>query len=182
MGTALLIIDIQNDYFDGGANPLVDSEKACINARLILDAFREDGMPVIFVQHISNRPDSTFFLPCTPGVEIHRVLTPLDNEMVITKNYPNSFKNTDLLEYLRANEIHNLIICGMMTHLCIDSTVRAAKDLGFNCTLIGDACATKNLEINGQLVIAEVIQNSFFAALNGFYAMVIKAEEYLGGE
>lgn len=81
---------------------------------------------------------------------------------MITKYFPNSFRRTDLLDYLNTNGIKNLVICGMMTHMCIDSTTRAAKDLGFNITLIGDACSTKNLEINGQEVKAIEVHRSFW--------------------
>lgn len=68
----------------------------------------------------------------------------------------------------------------MMTHMCIDATTRAAKDLGFNITLIGDACATKDLEIHGERVAARDVHNSFLAALNNTYANVIATEQYLG--
>jgi len=170
---ALIIIDIQNDYFSGGANPLVGSFEASMNAKDILNYFREQSFAVIHIQHVSTRPDSSYFLPYTFGVGIHENVKPLDGEKVIVKHYPNSFRATELLEYLESNEISDLIICGMMTHICIDSTVRAAKDFGFNCTLITDACATKDLEINGQIIKAEDVQNSFFAALSYFYSSVV---------
>lgn len=80
MNKAILIIDIQNDYFDGGAMELVDSIKAAKNARLVLDYFRLQNLPVIHVQHLSNRPGAVFFLPDTTGAAIHRLVQPLDDE------------------------------------------------------------------------------------------------------
>jgi nicotinamidase-related amidase len=179
MNTALLIIDVQNDYFEGGAMSLVGSDKASENIKLLLKKFRTENHPILHIQHIATSPSATFFVPNTIGAEIHDNIKPLDDEKVIIKHYPNSFHETDLLDHLKSLHITNLIICGMMTHMCIDATTRAAKDLGFNCTLIADACATKDLEINGKIVTAENVHNSFLAALNYFYSTVTNTNEYL---
>lgn len=177
--TALLLIDIQNDYFDEGANPLVGSLEASLNARKILDSFRNKNLPVIHIQHLSSRPGSTFFLPGTTGAEIHSNVAPLANETVIVKHFPNSFRETDLFTCLSGNNIDNIVVCGMMTHMCVDASVRAAKDLGFNCTLIADACATKNLTFNNQVIEANQVHHSFLAALNYFYATVLNTSMFL---
>jgi nicotinamidase-related amidase len=177
--TALIIIDIQNDYFDNGTMTLVDSDKAAENVKLILDRYRADSLPIIHIKHIATKPTATFFLPNTNGAEIHANVKPLGQEKVIVKHYPNSFRETELLDYLKGKNITDLVICGMMTHMCIDATVRAAKDFGFNIVLIGDACATKDQEINGQIVKAEEVQRSFLAALNYYYATVQTTKQYL---
>ena len=179
MNTALVLIDIQNDYFENGTMKLVGSDKASDNARLILDKFRADSLPIIHIQHIATSATATFFLPNTAGAEIHEKVKPLGQEKVIVKHFPNSFKETELHDYLKSENITHLVICGMMTHMCIDATARAAKDLGYNIVLIGDACATKDLEINGQIVKSEEVQNSFLAALNSYYARVIITKQYL---
>jgi len=179
MNTALILIDIQNDYFENGTMPLVGSGKASLNARQILDKFRAEGMPIIHIQHIAARPNSTFFLPATKGSEIQDNVKPEETEKVIIKHFPNSFRETELLEYLKSRNITDLVICGMMTHMCVDATVRAAKDFGFNCTVISDACATRDLTINGETVKAVEVQKSFLAAFNGFYASVKTTKEYL---
>jgi nicotinamidase-related amidase len=179
MNKALLLIDIQNDYFENGANPLTGSLQACENAAKVLKAFREQKLPIIHVQHLATRPEATFFAPETVGAEIHHNVKPLAHELVIEKHFPNSFRETGLLVHLKSLGIEKLVICGMMTHMCVDATTRAAKDFGFDCTLIGDACATKALEINEQRMEAEAVHNSFLAALNYFYARVINTEEYL---
>ena len=179
MKTALIVIDVQNDYFDKGTMTLVGSDKASENTRLILDRFRADSLPIIHIQHIATSPTATFFLPKTKGAEIHDNVKPSGQEKVIVKHYPNSFRETELLDYLKGKNISDLVICGMMTHMCVDATVRVAKDFGFNIVLIGDACATKDQEINGQKVKAEEVQKSFLAALNYYYATVETTQQYL---
>jgi nicotinamidase-related amidase len=174
---ALLIVDIQNDYFDGGSNPLLGSLEASLKAKEILEMFRSKNELVIHIQHISTRPGSTFFLPNTEGSEIHKNVFPLTIEKVIRKNSPNSFKETELQGFLLKEEVTDLVICGMMTHMCIDATTRAAKDLSYTCTVIADACATKDLSFGGRTVRAEEVHTSFLAALNGAYAGVIPLSE-----
>jgi nicotinamidase-related amidase len=176
---ALLVVDIQNDYFEGGKMSLNGSLEASLKAKNLIEKFRSKNIPIIFIQHIALKPDATFFLSDTIGVEIHENVKPIKSEKIIIKHFPNSFKETVLLKYLNIIEVNKLIICGMMTHMCIDATTRAAKDLGFNCTLIGDACATKNLEYNGVKINANEVHNSFLAALNKTYANVVSTEEYL---
>jgi nicotinamidase-related amidase len=179
MNTALIIIDIQNDYFENGAMTLVGSEEASLNARQVLQKFRDKNMPVIHIQHIAVKKGATFFLPGTNGSEINDNVKPMSIEKVIVKHFPNSFKETELLEYLKSKNITNLIVCGMMTHMCIDATTRAAKDFGFNVILIGDACATKDLEINGEKIKAEFVHKSFLAALSSTYAEIKTTKQFL---
>ncbi len=182
MNKALIIVDIQNDYFQGGKAELVNPEIASKNAKLMLEYFRKNNLPVVHVQHIANYPNATFFVPDTKGAEIHSDVKPKETEQIVVKHYPNSFRETNLLEYLKSNKITDLVICGMQTHMCIDATTRAAKDLGFNCVLIGDACATKDLEINNVKVNADDVQTSFLSALNYYYSTVMTTEQYLNKE
>lgn len=180
MNTALLLIDIQNDYFPNGRMPLERSTEASQKAQEVLQAFRAKQFPVIHVQHISTRPDAVHFLPCTKGVEFHPNVQPTKNETVIKKHYPNAFKDTLLLNHLIKHQINHLIVAGMMTHLCIDASVRAAYDLGFSCTVLSDACATKNLEFNNMLIPAQTVHSAFLAALQPLYADVMSVKEFLG--
>lgn len=180
MSKALLIIDIQNDYFIDGANPLVGSWEAAHKAKLVLEDFRINNLPVVHIRHISVQPNATFFLPDTFGSEIHSIVSPAEGEKVIIKHFPNSFRDTELMRHLQHLQINELVICGMMTHMCVDTTVRAAKDLGFDCTLIGDACATLDLSINNETVKAKEVQNAYLAGMSYFFANVITADQYLG--
>jgi nicotinamidase-related amidase len=173
---ALLLIDIQNDYFPGGAMPLHEPLAAAANAALILSKFRERGEKIIHVQHIATRADATFFLPGTVGAEIHPSVAPQGDEVVVIKHFPNSFRETTLLQTLRDSKVDSLVIVGMMTHMCVDTTVRAASDLGFRCTLVADACATRSLQHAGQTVSAENVQLAYLAALSGSFAALVTAE------
>lgn len=175
--TALVIIDIQNDYFPGGAMELEGAETAAANAALALSGFREQNKPVIHVRHLSVRPGASFFIPGTPGSEIHASVRPLAGEAVIEKNFPNSFRNTKLREELERLQVTNLVVAGMMTHMCVDASVRQAADLGYKVTLLGDACATRAQSYGGETVPARQVHAAFLAALNGFYAKVINAHE-----
>jgi len=177
MSTALVIVDIQNDYFPGGAMELAGSVEAGEQAGKLIDAFRKKALPVIHVQHLSTRPGATFFVPGTRGVEIHPSVSPRQGETVIQKNFPNSFRDTPLLQHLRDNKITRLVVAGMMTQMCIDSTVRAAADLGFECLLAHDACATRSLSFGGIAVPAASVQTAFLAALNGLFARVQSVDE-----
>jgi nicotinamidase-related amidase len=177
MNQALLLIDIQNDYFPGGAMELVGSLEAGARAGKLLQVFREQALPVIHIQHISTRPGAAFFLPQTKGVEIHCSVAPSENEILIQKTFPNSFRETPLLDTLRERHITQLVIGGMMTHMCIDSTTRAAADLGFECFLAGDACASKSLSFDGVTIPAESVQAAFLASLNGLFAKVQSVDE-----
>ena len=177
MNTALILVDIQNDYFHEGKMPLSGSIEASKRAEEVLTRFRERKLPVVHIRHVSTRSGSTFFLPGTPGAEIHEHVRPLPGETVITKEFPNSFRGTPLMSQLIGLHVGRLVVCGMMTHMCIDATVRAAFDHGFSCTVIGDACATKSLEFSGTQIPAAQVHAAFLAALNGIYAQVINGHE-----
>lgn len=179
MGKALIIIDIQNDYFEGGAMQLHNPTQASENAKQLLEKFRKDNVTVVHVKHLAAVPELGFFLPETEGAKIHKNVEPKDVEKVITKYFPNSFKDTDLLEYLQSNNITELVFTGMMTQMCIDASVRAAKDYGFECTVIADACAAKDVEINGNMIKADDVHNAFLGGLSMFYAEIKTTKDYL---
>ncbi|TAK75290.1 MAG: cysteine hydrolase [Gammaproteobacteria bacterium] len=179
MNTALLLVEIQNDYFANGRVPLEKSLEASMRAKSVLQAYREKKMPVIHVQHISTHPNAASHLPCTKGADFHPNVQPVKGEMIIKKHYPNSFKDTSLLNYLIKNQINHLVICGMMTHAAIEATVRAAYDLGFICTVLHDACATRALEFNHTIIPEHSVQYAFLAALQPQYATVLSTEDFI---
>ena len=150
---------------------LVGSQAAAEVAAKVQAKFRQDGHAVFNVQHVATSADASFFLPGTKGVEIHESVAPKPGEPVVVKHFPNAFRETSLLGDLRAKGIDELVIVGMMTHMCIDTSVRAANDLGFKVTVIADACATKNLTF-GHTVAAADVQAAYLAALDGSFATV----------
>ena len=177
MSQALVIVDIQNDYFPGGRCELVGPQRAAAKAAALLQRFRAEGKPVFHVQHVWEGDDAAFFAPGTPGVEIHESVRPAPGEPVIQKAYPNSFRETRLEHGLREAGADQLVVVGMMTSMCIDATVRAAADLGFGCTVAHDACATLDLEFDGSPIPAASVHGAFLAALGDGYATVTSADD-----
>ena len=179
MTLGLLIVDIQRDYFPGGAYPLVNPEAAAEAAQRILRHFRVNGAPVIHVQHVWDDPAATFMRPDTDGVQIHPKVAPIAGEPVIQKTEPNSFLGTTLLDELKSREIDSLVVVGMMSSMCVDSTVRAGAELEFQVTVIHDACAAPNLQFLEQEIPGATVHASFMAALADGYATVVSADDYL---
>lgn len=177
MTKALLIIDVQNDYFPLGKCTLYQPDLALKIIKKLLTSFRKNHLPVFYVQHLATK-ESFYFVPETEGVHIHKNIVPNKTETVIIKKTPNSFFETNLQSELKKAAVTDLVICGMMTHMCIDSTVRAAKEYGYTTTLISDACATKDLEWNCVTIPANTVQHVFLASLNQKFATVLTSEEY----
>lgn len=177
MKQALVIIDIQNDYFPGGSMELVGMDQAADKAEHALALFRDKSLPIFHIQHLSTRPGATFFVPGTLGAEIHLQVAPQGDEPVIQKNFPSAFRGTSLQLQLQDAGVEELIICGAMTQMCIDTSVRAAFDLEFRCLLLADACATKDMEFSGIAVPAAQVQASFMAALSMPFAQIIETND-----
>jgi len=153
----------------------VNAEQAADQAARALAYFRSKNLPVFHVQHISLQDGATFFLPDTDGCKIHQGVLPEQGEPVIIKHTPDSFFQTDLHERLTAQKIERLYICGMMSHMCIDTSVRAAKRLGYSVCVLEDACAAKDLVWDGETIPADMVHKAFMAALSGTFAEVMKA-------
>jgi len=173
MKTALLIIDVQNDYFVGGKCELVNPMEALANIEHVLNYFREKSQTIIHVQHINDNNSITYFYPDTKGAEIHVKVKPIKGEYLVNKNDSNCFTSQKLKEIIKNENITNLVICGMMTHMCIDTTVRASRYEGLKVTLVNDACATKDLEINSSVIPAKTVHEIFMAALNKRFADIV---------
>ncbi len=176
MHPVLVIIDIQRDYFPGGRHPLVDPDAAADAAARVLARQRGLSAPVIHVRHES--PAGGGFLEIgTDGAEIDPRVAPAADETVIVKHAPNSFIGTDLQERLRELGASEVLVVGMMTSMCVDATVRAAVDLGYAVTVVGDACAAPGLAYGGVEVPGEAVHAAFLAALGGAGARVVTSAE-----
>ena len=177
---ALIVVDIQNDYFPQGKWPLVGAEAAADNAARLLAAFREAGDPVVHIRHEFTSADAPFFTPGSDGAKLHPKVLNRPDEPVVLKHFVNSFRETDLQSILDEQGIRDLVIVGSMSHMCIDGIARAAADLGYGVTVIHDACACRDLEFNGVTVPAAQVHAAFMSALGFAYASVVSAEEFLG--
>jgi len=178
INTALLVVDIQKDYFPGGKFPLVEPLAAAKKAYALLQCFREHGGRHVHIQHISLKPDAAFFVRGDEGSDIHDAAAHFEGEPIVYKHYPNAFRETNLLELLRGWQTERVIVCGMMTHMCVEATARAAADFGFKIMVAEDACATRDLQYGETLIPAEYVHKAYLAALKS-YGEVMKTEEIL---
>ena len=176
---AIVVVDIQKDYFPSGKFELVGVEQAAANAARVIEAARGKGDRVIHIQHIFPSQDAPFFTPDSEGSEISPVVAPRANETVVVKNYPNSFLKTDLKAILDADGIEEVVVVGAMSHMCIDATTRAANDHGFATTTIHDACATRDIEFGGQTAPAAHVHTAIMGALAFLYGDVISTQDFL---
>lgn len=176
---ALIVIDIQKDYFPGGKWPLDGADATADNAALLLNAARKRGDLIVHVRHEFASADAPFFAPGSAGAEIHPKAAPLGDEPVLLKQQVNAFQETGLKELLDEHAVQAVTIVGSMSHMCIDAAVRAAADFGYSVTVAHDACATRALEFNGQEVPAAQVHATLMASLAFAYATVQNTEECL---
>jgi nicotinamidase-related amidase len=178
---ALVLIDVQNDYFAGGKWPLKGMDLAADNAARLLSAARMAGDLVVHVRHEFPNADAPFFAPNSEGAQIHSTARSLDGEPVVLKHHVNSFRETDLKAILDQHGVEEVVICGAMSHMCVDAGTRAASDLGYRCVVVHDACATRDQEFHGTVVRAVDVHAAFMAALGFGYAKLVSTAEHLAG-
>jgi nicotinamidase-related amidase len=176
---ALVLIDIQNDYFPGGRWALSGIESAADNAARLLAAARAAGDLVVHVRHEFPTAAAPFFAPGSDGAKIHPKVQGREGEPVVLKHHVNAFRETDLEAILDRHGVEEVVICGAMSHMCVDAGARAASDLGYRCVVVHDACATRDQEFEGAVVPAAQVHAAFMAALKFGYAEAVSAEEYL---
>lgn len=176
---ALIIVDLQNDYFNGGKWELEGTEAAAKKAELLLNGFRDKGLPVVHVRHEFPTVDAPFFAPNSDGAKVYSSLGEFEGEPVIVKHQINSYRDTDLKQTLDNLNIDTVFICGAMSHMCIDAITRASNDFGYNCSVAHDACATLALEFDGIHVPAKQVHAAFMASLDFAYANVTSTENLL---
>lgn len=177
--SALVLVDIQNDYFEDGRWPVAKMPEVAENAARLLSSFRDRGLPVIHVRHEFESAGAPFFVAGTPGAEIHPSVAPAAGETVIVKRKANSFRDTSLKERLDGAGVTDVVICGAMTQMCIDATTRAAADFGYAVTVVSDACGAKAQAFEGVEVPAEQVQAAILAPLAMSYARVVPTQTAL---
>ncbi|MDK3017380.1 cysteine hydrolase family protein [Pseudodonghicola flavimaris] len=180
-GQALILVDIQNDYFEAGLWPVAKMQEVAENAARLLGRARTAGDLVVHIRHEMASDQAPFFRPGSAGADIHPTVAPAEGEAVITKARPNSFLGTDLLERLQAAGIGAVTICGAMSQMCIDATARAAADHGFAVTVVEDACGAKEAAFGGVELSADQVHAAFMAPLAMSYAKVLRTGELLEG-
>jgi nicotinamidase-related amidase len=176
---ALIVVDIQNDYFPQGKWPLVGADAAADNAVRLLKAFRDGGDSVVHIRHEFTSDEAPFFTPGSEGAKLHPKVLNRTDEPEVLKHFVNSFRETELQSTLDEQGIKELVVVGSMSHMCIDGIARAAADFGYTVTVIHDACASRDLEFNGVTVPAAQVHAAFMSALGFAYAKVISTDEFL---
>lgn len=176
---AIVVVDIQNEYFPSGKIPLVGIEEAASNAAKVIAAAREKGEAVVHVRHEIPSADAPIFTPGSDGVQINTAVKPIEDESVICKNYPNAFRETGLKQDLDERGIEEVVIVGAMSHMCVDATSRAAADFGYKTIILHDACATRDLEFGNVTVPAAQAHATIMAALAFAYGEVVDTGTFL---
>lgn len=166
---ALVMIDCQRTYTTGVMR-LEGVEAALDEATALLEAARSANTPVIHIQHDSG--EGTPYDVRTDIGQIVEQVAPHGDEPVITKSFPNAFVQTSLENVLRGTGRENVILAGFMTHMCVNSTARGAFNLGFGCTVVASATATRNLPVGDRVVDAAQIQAASLAAIGDLFAVV----------
>jgi nicotinamidase-related amidase len=173
--SALVLIDCQNTYREG-IMQLEGVEPALKECAALLKRARDAGAPVIHIQHDAG-PGTPYDTKAPIGA-IADVVAPLASEKVITKAYPSSFEGTDLDQELKRLGVQDLVLAGFMTHVCVNSTARAAFNHGYRTTVVGGATATRSLpDPLGGTVPAEALHHGALAALADIFAIVVPSGE-----
>ncbi|MGD1996364.1 MAG: cysteine hydrolase family protein [Anaerolineae bacterium] len=168
--TALLIIDLQAGNFEESA-PVHNGDALLSKVRSLVAKARAAGMPVVYIQHCG--PQGAIDEPGTPGWEIHPAVAPIQGDPVIEKRHPDAFQDTDLQRELERREVKELIITGIQTEYCVDTTCRRAYSLGYEVTLVEDAHSTWD---SRQLTAQQIISHHN-AVLGGWFVELKAASE-----
>lgn len=174
---ALIVIDVQNEYFTGRL-PVSYPSNSFENILKVIDVSKKENIPVIVVQHssdISNTP----FEKGTVGWELHDSIKDLEFEHYVEKTLPSSFVGTDLQEWLENNSIDTLVISGYMTQMCCDTTARYAKHLGYEVEFLSDATGTLSIENDGGKVSAKELHDAILVTQAMRFSKVISSKDWI---
>ncbi|MCS3902741.1 nicotinamidase-related amidase [Methylohalomonas lacus] len=174
---ALLVIDVQNEYFDGGL-PITYPNNHLDNILQVMDRATDAGVPVIVVQHTFLNDDLPLFQRGTPAWELHEQVAGRPSNLHIEKNLPGSFTNTGLENWLKQNQIDTVTISGYMTHMCCDTTARQAVHRGYKVEFLSDATGTLSLDNQAGKVDAEELQRSILCAQQMLLSEVISSGDW----
>lgn len=179
MSRALLVIDVQNEYFTG-ALPITYPAGHLERILEAMDAAREKQVPVIVVQHHMADLEMPFFQKGTPDWELHPEVAKRPCDLLIEKTLPGSFTGTELDAWLREHNIDTVTIAGYMTHMCCDTTARQAVHRGFTTEFLSDATGTLPLSNSAGEVTAEELHRSILCAQQMLLSEVLDVETWKG--
>ncbi len=179
MKPAVLVIDVQNEYFaPHGKWVLPDGERALVQIQRLLGAARQEGIPVYHITHEALSSASPVFRPGSVNVEMYPEIEIGEGERRIVKHFPGSFRETPLEAYLRQDGVDTVVISGYMTQMCCDTTTRQARERGLDVLFSTDATAARDLSLNGEVVPHTRIHETTLAVMTQF-ASVLPTEKIL---
>lgn len=177
--TGLLVIDIQNEYFPGGKMVIPDGMKALNNSKKLVEFAHQKGIPVWFVHHVGAK-GGPLFAEGSVFAEFHKDLQPTKDDRIITKATPSAFVGTDLEQQLKAKGIKQLIVTGLMTHMCVSTTSRDAVPKGFSVIIPEDATATRSIDDSrGGVIDHQLLQRAAIAGVADVFAEIRTTQEVL---
>lgn len=178
MKRALLVIDVQNEYFTGKL-PVTYPEGSLGRILQAMDAARAAGIPVVLIRHGSPQKDATAFVPGSNGWEIHPDILARPYSILIDKRWPGSFTDTGLEAFLRAEGVDTVVISGYMTQMCCDTTARQAVHLGFGAEFLSDATGTLNIANSAGSIAAADLHKAILITQAMRFSRVLTAGEWI---
>ena len=178
MKRALLVIDVQNEYFTGKL-PVTYPENSFKNIIKVIDFANENKIPVLLIQHTNPGKDSATFKKGTDEHKIHDEVLKREYDKIIEKNLPGSFTETGLGLWIKENDIDTLVISGYMTQMCCDTTARQAMHLGFNVEFLSDATGTLDISNSAGEISAEELHKAILITQAMKFSEVMSTEEWI---
>ncbi len=177
MKRALLVIDVQNEYFSG-ALPVSYPSGTLEHVLEVMDVATQQGIAVVVVRHTELADDTPFFKQGSPEWELHAAIAQRPHDLLVDKTVPGSFTNTQLEEWLRSQDIDTVVIAGYMTNMCCDTTARQAFHSGFNVEFLSDATGTLDTETPVGAATGEELHRAVLVTHHDVFSQVLTTAEW----
>jgi len=178
MKRALLVIDVQNEYFTGKL-PIAHPPGSLDNIVKAMEQARKSGIPVVVVQHTSPQKDAPVFRKGSEGWNLHPRIAAQAYDHLIEKNLPGSFTGTDLESWLRERKIDTIVIAGYMTQMCCDTTARQAFHVGLAVECLSDATGTLPVSNKAGSVTAEELHRAILVTQAMRFSKVMTTDQWI---
>ncbi|WP_436715546.1 cysteine hydrolase family protein [Roseiconus lacunae] len=178
MKRALIVIDVQREYFEG-ALPVRHPEGHLEKILNVMDAAHDANVPTVVVRHHQPDPESPIFCKGSDLWQLHEQVESRPRDIIIDKQLPGSFTNTQLDSFLKEREIDTVCVTGYMTQVCCDTTARQAMHLGYSVEFLNDATGTLDVENKAGSVSAEELHRSILVAQQMFISDVIDSKTWI---
>lgn len=178
MQRALLVIDVQNEYFSGKL-PVTHPAGSLENVLKAMDTAIERNIPVVVIQHTALKEDSATFRKGTHEWDLHPEVATRHSDLWVEKNLPGSFTGTPLESWLRDNGVDTVVIAGYMTQMCCDTTARQAFHRGFQVEFLSDATGTLSVQNSGGSVTDEELHRAILVTQSMRFSKVLNTSEWI---